>query len=175
MGRNLIHEASMKTINLTQVKYALVDDADYDWLMRWKWQALKQPRATMEPHWVAIRGEGPRRAYRQLYMHRELARRWGWPNSPQLDHQDRNGLNNQRENLRPASQSQQLMNTAKRGRCRSSFKGVHWCKRTKSWRARITVLRTRLSLGYFHLEEAAARAYDVAAYIHFGEFARTNF
>lgn len=29
----------MKKIPLTQGKFALVDDTDFDWLMRWKWQA----------------------------------------------------------------------------------------------------------------------------------------
>lgn len=31
----------MRKIPLTQGKFALVDDADFDWLNQWKWYALK--------------------------------------------------------------------------------------------------------------------------------------
>ncbi len=32
---------SAKLIPLTQGKFAIVDAEDYDWLMQWKWQLLK--------------------------------------------------------------------------------------------------------------------------------------
>ena len=37
----------MKEIKITQGKTTLVDDADYEWLSKWKWQAM--PRTVNYP------------------------------------------------------------------------------------------------------------------------------
>lgn len=46
--------------------------------------------------------------------------------------------------------------------------------KTFRWLAGITVRGHRIRIGVFKTEDAAARAYDVEAKRHFGEFARTN-
>ena len=165
----------MKTIRLTRGKVALVDDADYEWLSQWKWHAQRNRFLTLPDRWVAVRFTAGRKNPHPLYMHRELARRWGWPDSPQFDHKDRDALNNRQENLRPASASQNGMNRAKLPGHTSRFKGVSWHKAIERWRAYIQVARRHVSLGYFDCDQDAALAYDAAARQHFGEFARTNF
>jgi len=92
------------------------------------------------------------------------------PDSMEGDHKDGNGLNNRRDNLRPATHSDNMHNScSKRGT--SKFKGVHFYKQTNKWRAGIASKH----LGYFHNETDAALAYDAAARKYFGEFARPNF
>jgi hypothetical protein len=55
----------------------------------------------------------------------------------------------------------------------AAYKGVS--ARGKKWRAQICVNGRRLDLGTFSTPEEAARAYDSAARLHFGDFARCNF
>lgn len=94
-------------------------------------------------------------------------------NCNKYDHKDRDPLNNQRDNLRLASSSQNGANRAKWSE--TTYKGVHWYGSRNCWNAQITKNYRRINLGYFDSEEDAARAYDQAALKYFGEFATLNF
>lgn len=89
-----------------------------------------------------------------------------------IDHKDRNGLNNQRNNLREASFSFNARNVSARRNNTSGFKGVH--KQGNGWVAYVTENRRRIYLGYYESKEQAARAYDVFVLANFGEAAVTN-
>jgi HNH endonuclease/AP2 domain len=91
----------------------------------------------------------------------------------EIDHKDRNRLNNQRDNLRSATRQEQVQNTTKRKNTASKYKGVSWWK--NKWKARIVINGKSIHLGYFDNEEDAARAYDRAAKRAFGEFMVLNF
>jgi hypothetical protein len=157
----------MKSILLTKGHAALVDDLDFDFVSQWKWCADASSRTV-----YAIRGFKISGRQFSERLHVALARHWGWT-CDRVDHQDGNGLHNWRGNLRPAT-FQNMANQSKT-RGTSRFKGVHWLNREKIWRARIGVDHRYLTLGYFKDEEAAARAYDLAAVEHHKEFAKLNF
>lgn len=107
-----------------------------------------------------------------LYLHRGIA---GAANGQQVDHRNRNGLDNQRSNLRPADQAQNNANAVKRSGCTSFFKGVAWEKRSEKWVAYINAGGKRVQIGLFQDERKAAHAYDERARASFGRFARLNF
>lgn len=141
--------------------YALVDDEDYDFLSQFNWYLTSFGYAAKRcPYSCKIEK-----------MHRFMA---GLSDrNIQVDHIDCNKLNNQKSNLRPASNSQNQRNTVSRGA--SMYKGVSWCNTYKKWRAAIKSFGVSFHIGMFVVEIEAAKAYDAAAIIHHGEFARLNF
>lgn len=147
----------MREIQLTKGFSALVDDDSYQDLAQFKWCALRG-RLT----WYAVRGVpivGSRKR-RLVMMHRVIL---GTPDGYWTDHVDGNGLNNQRSNLRVATNSQNAHNqTRKRAGASSLYRGVSWCNYTGRWRAVIQIDGKMIHLGRFESEVDAARAYNAA-------------
>jgi len=95
------------------------------------------------------------------------------PGEFQIDHVDRNRTNNDIENLRKATQTQQNQNSSKKKNNKSGYKGVR--RHTKGkWHAYIKINEKQVSLGYYDKREEAANAYNEAAKKYFGEFASLN-
>ncbi len=148
--------------------FVKVSDADYGWLTAFKWRVHAGGRMK---RMYAIRTK-PGSGNIKILMHREIMGDEG----PFIDHIDHDGLNNQRENLRVVTKSENLRNQRKQFRNTSSrFKGVYFCKQTGRWAAGIKAGARKLRLGRFPTELDAARAYDAAAKEHFGEHACLNF
>ncbi|MFA5382234.1 MAG: AP2 domain-containing protein [Candidatus Micrarchaeia archaeon] len=159
----------MKTIPLTQNKFALVDDADYAELSKHKWHVRK-----IRNKFYAVRAIWNPKGVISFSMHREIL---GLKKGDRklVDHRDDNGLNNQRSNIRTCSVSQNAMNKLSNAGSSSKYKGVCWDKWSKKWRASIMIAGKGVFLGNFKTELEAAKTYDDAAREHFGEFAKTNF
>lgn len=158
----------MREIPLTQGKVALVDDEDYEDLMHFKWHAYPS-RGTYYAARNTPRGEGKRTT---LQMHRQIIRA---PRGQRVDHADGDGLHNWRGNLRFCSNAENTRNChARKVDGSSRYRGVSWHKHKGKWQAYITVNYTRIFLGYFSVEEDAAKEYDRAARQYFGEFAAPN-
>lgn len=154
----------MQKITLTQGKIALVDDEDFDFLNQWKWFALKSNRT-----FYAARTAGRKEI---IYMHRFIL---GLIDSKKIsDHIDRDGLNNQRSNLRIASKRQSGANRNSFTNSSSKFLGVSWDKKSNKWRASIKDESKNNNLGVFVNELDAAVAYNKKALEVHGEFANLN-
>ena len=163
----------MKTIKLNQGRVALVDDWAFSPLSRFEWKA-KQSANT----WYAYRAETDCDGKVQVvFMHREVLRLAGRPLPPGMvcDHRDCDGLNNQRDNLRAATVSQNAMNREGSRNGTSRYKGVSRASDCSRWVAAICVNGKSIRLGSFHAARQAAKAYDAADQKYFGEFAWLNF
>jgi hypothetical protein len=92
------------------------------------------------------------------------------------EHRDGDPMNCTRENLRVATQGQNLANAKKRPDGHARYKGIYYHSDglKKPWVARIGHLGLLHHLGLFATETEAARAYNVAALRLYGEFARLN-
>jgi aspartyl aminopeptidase len=152
----------MKELILTQGKVALVDDEDFDELSKNKWSAHWG-----RGKWYAIRNKRINGKCNIIYLHRQIMKT---PVNLIVDHKDGNGLNCQKCNMRNCTQSQNMMNSY----CKRQNKGtsMNWCK-TK-YTAQINIEGRQIYLGSFNTEVEAAEAYNKAAVIYFGEFARLN-
>ena len=91
-----------------------------------------------------------------------------------IDHKDGDSLNNYIENLREATQSQNVHNSPKRSTNTSGFKGVVWIKVRSKWRAQICVNGKSKNLGEFANINDAAFAYEQGTVKFFGEFAKST-
>lgn len=147
----------------------MVDDDDYEKVSQFKWFYVQQRDGGYAKRYVRL--VNGRQEYQA--MHHLV---WGAvPVGFEIDHVDRNGINNQRHNLRLATRQQNNVNRRTvNGRKTSKYRGVSLSRETQKWRASITVEKRSIYLGTFREEEAAARAYNSAAQQFFGKFAVLN-
>ena len=146
-------------------RVVLVDDEDYGFVMQYRWN-ISEPPGSATPY--AMTNLPMARPHRTAQMHCLLT---GYPLT---DHRDRNGLNNQRANLRIATPGQNLQNQRSRGGASVST-GVSRAASRGRWVAFIRKNGHRRTLGTFGDEISAALAYDAAARQLHGAYARVNF
>ena len=103
-------------------------------------------------------------------LHRLLL---GFDTPDMVDHINGIRSDNRRCNLRLATAEQNSRNSAMHRDNRTGYKGVSLHKSGK-YHARINVDKRCISLGYFTDPLQAALAYDKAATLYFGEYARLN-
>lgn len=155
---------------------ALVDDEDYEYLNQWSWNAHKAPH-TYYVHRHLRNNEKINGKDKIICMHRVIM---NTPLGFVCDHIDHDGLNNQKSNLRNCLHKDNVRNKKPTGESSKYLGVVVWksCIKNKLYNhitAQICVDRKHMYLGSFKTEEDAARAYDVAAKLFFGEFANLNF
>lgn len=138
-----------------------VSDSDKDWVRSQKWH--------LNYGGYALNQDG------KLMARLLIERMTGEviPEGMQVDHKDRDRLNNTRENLRLATPSQNTVNSTSVGN-KTGFRGVRKPNKGKKWEAVITLNQEKIFLGGFDSPEEAAVAYNEKANELFGEFAVLN-
>jgi hypothetical protein len=157
-------DKGMKKIKLTQNKYALVDDKDFDYLNQFKW-------CFHDNYAVRSQYNKKSKTEKQILMHRIILKT---PKNKITDHIDGNGLNNQRKNLRICTQSGNRINSKISSHNTTGFKGVRWCEDHKKYRSYLTLNKKVYHLEHFLTKEKAAKEYNKAAKKYHSKFARLN-
>ena len=81
-------------------------------------------------------------------------------NKPFIDHIDRNKLNNNVNNLRWATRSENERNKPKKQNTKSKYKGVYFVVKPNKWKACIKISGKSKHIGVFNTEEEAGLAYN---------------
>lgn len=167
----------MKIIYTAKREEIFVDDSDYEFLNQFTWYVKHYKHTSYA-----------KTGHSEISMHRMIL----GLNDPKVlvDHKDKNGLNNQRDNLRIANKSTNAMNKIANGKI--PYKGVsirsqkqkYFHKGTGEYRyadtkdsivARIKVNGKSIQIGSgYNTIEDAALAYNEAAIKYHGEFAVLN-
>lgn len=145
----------MKRIKLTQGKYALVDDKDYEELNKHKWYFAN----------YAIRQVGGK----GVFMHKVIMPA---PKGMHTDHINRDKLDNRKQNLRVCTHAENNRNTTTMWKTnRSGYKGVTFNKKAGKYVAQIKEHGNYRFLGHYDVPEEASLAYKEAALKYHGNFA----
>lgn len=151
----------MKIITTTNGYETMVDDEDYGALLLTRWHGRKTPAGIYVTSTQTV----------PIGMHRVIMSAVG--KTQIVDHKDGNPLNNQKHNLRICTYSQNSANRrVKKNKSGSLFLGVTFCN--DKFQVEIAHARKREKVGSFIREIDAAQAYNEAAIIYHGEYARLN-
>lgn len=143
------------------VTHAIIDREDFNKVKNLKWHLS---------HYGYIVSSYERG--KSLWLHRVLLGLGR--NDPEVDHKNRNTLDNRKANLRLATSSQNSQNMAIGRSNTSGYKGVSWHKQSQKWESYLDLNCKRIHLGMFDSKKDAAMAYNAGAKKNFGEFARIN-
>lgn len=107
----------------------------------------------------------------KLWLHRVLMNA---PADKQVDHINRNRLNNCRDNLRLCTSSENNRNRTRSSLNTSGYVGVSFDKDAGKWYAELTIHGRDIYLGLYDTAKEGAIARDAAALEYHGEFANLN-
>lgn len=137
----------------------IIDKEDFEKVSKYKWRLNNSGYASRNSN------------NKTLYLHRILINA---STEMQVDHINRNKLDNRKSNLRSCTASQNRCNNEKKKNTTSVYRGVCWDKDRFKWVAQISVKHKTIYLGSFLKEKDAALAYNEKAKQIFGEFALIN-
>lgn len=144
--------------------------------LRWKATNARRIKNGDLAGTIVVRGDSKYRMicvdYKPMYEHQLiwLFLRGEW--ATEIDHIDGDGLNNNIDNLRPCTSTQNKGNQGKPKNNTSGFKGAFRGKNGVRWRSQIQFQGKCYFLGLFNTPEEAHQAYCKAAIDKFGAFAR---
>lgn len=167
-----MHEEVVK-IPLSQGKFALIDQEDFERVGQYKWSALCPAPNRVKKRWYGVRNEYENgKAVRHFYLHRFIMNA---PKGVEVDHKNGDGLDCRKSNLRLATRSQNAANIPRKRTSQSPYKGVRRMNKSNYWYVDITKNGVNKLVYGFSNPEEAAREYDRLALELHGEFANLNF
>jgi len=155
----------LKTIELSNGQFALIDDEDFERVSSRHWHVDDAGYARTNIWSGGKKSAAPR-------MHRFIL--GVTDRKVHIDHINGNKLDNRKSNLRVCSASDNLKNRGKQRNNTSGYKGVIYDKERSKWRAEICTNGKRKYLGRYDTVEDAAEAYRKAAELYHGNFAKVD-
>lgn len=115
-------------------------------------------------HRPILNGYGYVKIHGKKYLAHRIIWFWYYDSMPngEIDHIDRDRINNRIENLRVVSRTENLHNCKLSSNNTSGFPGVTWDKQRNKYRAQIRADNKLIRLGQFAAAEEAYLAYQLA-------------
>ena len=151
-------------LKLTLNKWSIIDEVDYIAIKNYRWYAVKD----RNKFYAKTTLPNPRKRI-TLKLHRLLL-----PNAICVDHKNGSGLDTRRLNIREASRSNNSHNRSQAINNTIGYKGVYKDKDTPKWKAAIGFNGKLKHIGVFNTPQEAAYAYNCAATLLHGAFAKLN-
>ncbi len=162
MSRTILLKCGLSTI---------VDDEDYDRVINYgKWHIMRTGGGEYANY---VTSNGFQCHSPSVRLHRFIL---GLSNNDGkiVDHINRDGLDNRKENLRIVTFSLNGHNRKLQKNNKSGYRGVYWYKKCGKWRAKLKVNKELIECGCFQNIIDAAKAYDLMAFKYFGKDAILN-
>lgn len=140
--------------------FALVDDEDFERVNKHKWSAMRGHSGI----YYAVMNPDNKKL---VYMHRFVL---DAPKGTIVDHKNRNGLDNQKNNLRYCTYSQNAMNSKAPTTNTSGHKGVYWDSDRRKWAVQMVVDQKNIHLGRYSELKEAIKARKEAEKQYFNNF-----
>lgn len=151
----------MQIIVLTQGKFAIVDDEDYQELSKYKWYVGSRGYAIRHPKMI----KGIRKGH--IAMHRIIINA---PDGMEVDHRDGNRLNNQKVNLRICTRKQNLHNQKTAKNNKSGYRGISYRNKDQVWVASLAC-DGKIYSRWCKTKQKAIETWNMLAKKYYGEFA----
>lgn len=152
----------MKKISLNRGEYTLVDDKDFDLVIKTRWYLHESKNGKK----YAYANSGNKTS---ILLHRLIMNP---PRGLEVDHINGNGLDNRRKNLRICTHAENNRNKGLQSNNTSGYKGVSW--NMGQWCAQVYKNNKRVYSKRFKDIKEAAKAYNTQAIKYYGEFAVLN-
>jgi hypothetical protein len=158
-----------RLICLSKGFWTIVDEADYEWIMQWKWSAATHKKRNAV---YAVRNSEQKNGVQHhIWLHREIM---GIPRGDkrEVDHENCNGIDNRRNNLRVVTHMENRWNIGKFRNNVSGYKCVWWEEKKQKWVAKIGVDGKYITLGCRDDPEDAYRLVCAAVGKYHKQFGR---
>lgn len=133
--------------------HALIDAADAEWAAQYRWY-LNDGYARRGEHF-------PGRRLVAFAMHRELLG-LTLGDGVEVDHINRDKLDNRRSNLRETTHSGNMQNKGSHADTSSRYRGVSWNKARRRWQAYLSAGGRKITVGRYRTEDEAHEAVSAA-------------
>ena len=161
--RPIIVDGELAYIPLTKGLFSLIDTESIPLVQGYNWHLS----STVKEKAYAVRGTTAGGIYQNIFLHRVIL---SAPDDLQVDHINRDRLDNRLINLRLATGSQNQQNIGLRSNNASGYKGVCYVPGRKKWLAHITINYKQRSLGLYPTPEEAYAVYCKASKELHGDF-----
>jgi hypothetical protein len=128
---------------------AVIDASDAAWVNQWHW--VWDGRYLSRSFPVGS-------TWKNVRLHRALLGLAPGDRMREVDHIDRDTLNNRRSNLRVVRHGGNMQNMPAVRGSSSRYRGVHWSTKRNAWVAQVSARNRRVYVGQFSDEAEAAEA-----------------
>lgn len=162
----------VKEIPLTQGKFAIVDEDDYEWLSQYKWYAYKDKKS--KTYYARRNIWTGKKKQTAIQMHR-MVMGCSPKDGKTVDHINFDGLDNRKVNLQAVPRQINIHRRLRQKNNHTGYIGIQWKKKKKWWEAWVTLDKKKTYCGHSKDPREAAGKRDKVVAEYYEKNAILNF